>query len=67
MAKFIAPLIGIELPIAELAAQRLTYGVKPVTDEVLAQQQKVADAFAELKLVPKPVRVADAAWKNVRK
>ncbi len=67
VAKFIAPLIGIELPIAELAAQRLTYGVKPVTDEVLAQQQKVADAFAELKLVPKQVRVADAAWKNSRK
>lgn len=67
VAKFIAPLIGIELPVVELAAQRLTYGVKPVTDDVLAQQQKVADAFVELKLVPRPVRVADAAWKNSRK
>jgi len=67
VAKFIAPLIGIELPVVELAAQRLTYGVKPVTDDVLAQQQKVADAFVELKLVPRPVRVADAAWKNGRK
>ena len=67
VAKFIAPLIGIELPVVELAAQRLTYGVKPVTDDVLAQQQKVADAFVELKLVPRPVRVADAAWKSSRK
>jgi len=67
VARFIAPLIGIELPVVELAAQRLTYGVKPVTDDVLAQQQKVADAFVELKLVPRPVRVADAAWKNGRK
>lgn len=67
VARFIAPLIGIELPVVELAAQRLTYGVKPVTDDVLAQQQKVADAFVELKLVPRPVRVADAAWKNSRK
>lgn len=64
VARFIAPLIGIELPVVELAAQRLSYGVRPVTDEVLAQQQKVADAFAELKLVPKRVRVADAAWKH---
>lgn len=67
VARFIAPLIGIELPVVELAAQRLTYGVKPVTDDVLAQQQKVADAFVELKLVPRPVRVADAAWKSSRK
>ena len=64
VARFIAPLIGVDLPIAELAAQRLAYGVKPVTGEVLAQQQKVADAFTELKLVPRQVRVADAAWKN---
>jgi len=64
VARFIAPLIGVDLPVAELAAQRLAYGVKPVTGEVLAQQQKVADAFTELKLVPRQVRVADAAWKN---
>jgi sulfonate transport system substrate-binding protein len=62
VAKFLAPQIGIDLPIVELAAQRLSYGVKPVSDEVLAQQQKIADTFHELKLVPKQVRVADAAW-----
>ena len=62
VAKFISPLIGIDLPIIDLAAHRLSYGVKPVTPEVLAAQQKIADKFFELKLVPKPVRVADAAW-----
>lgn len=62
VAKFIAPQIGIDLPIVELAAQRLSYGVKPVSDDVLAQQQKIADTFFELKLVPKQIRVADAAW-----
>jgi ABC-type nitrate/sulfonate/bicarbonate transport system substrate-binding protein len=56
------PQIGIDLPIVELAAQRLSYGVKPVSEEVLAQQQKIADTFYELKLVPKQVRVSDAAW-----
>lgn len=61
VAKFLAPQIGIDLPIVELAADRLTYGVKPVTPEVLAAQQKIADKFFELKLVPKQVRVADAA------
>ncbi len=62
VAKFIAPLIGIELPVVEVAAQRLKYGVTPVTPEVIAAQQKIADKFHELKLVPKHVRVSDAAW-----
>ncbi|TXT39673.1 MAG: sulfonate transport system substrate-binding protein [Comamonadaceae bacterium] len=67
VAKFIAPLIGIDLPIVEVAASRLTYGIKPVTADVLAAQQKIADKFFELKLVPKQIRVADAAWKHAGK
>ena len=67
VAKFISPLIGIELPVIELAASRLSYGVKPVTPDVLAAQQKIADKFFELKLVPKQVRIADAAWNPVVK
>ena len=62
VARFLAPQIGIEEPIVEVAALRYSYGVKPVTVEVLAAQQKIADKFFELKLVPKQVRVADAAW-----
>lgn len=67
VARFIAPLIGIELPVIEIAASRLSYGVKPVTPDVLAAQQKIADKFFELKLVPKQVRIADAAWNPVVK
>lgn len=62
VAAFLAPLLGIELPVVEIAARRLSYGIKPVTAEVLAAQQKIGDKFFELKLIPKPVRVADAAW-----
>lgn len=62
VAKFIAPLIGIDLPIIDVAAHRLTYGVKPVTPEVIAARQKIADKFYELKLVPKHVKVSDATW-----
>lgn len=67
VAKFISPLIGIELPVVEVATGRLSYGVKPVTADVLAAQQKIADKFFELKLVPKQVRIADAAWNPVGK
>ena len=33
-----------------------------MTAEVLAEQQRIADAFVTLKLIPKPIKVADAAW-----
>jgi sulfonate transport system substrate-binding protein len=46
--------------VVALAAQRYAYGVKPVTPEVLAAQQKIADAFHALKLIPKPIVVRDA-------
>jgi sulfonate transport system substrate-binding protein len=51
---------GLAPDVVALAAQRYAYGVKPVTPEVLAAQQKIADAFHELKLIPKSVVVRDA-------
>lgn len=44
----------------ELAAQRYSYGIVPVTAKVLEEQQKIADAFAQLKLIPKPIAVRNA-------
>jgi len=34
--------------------------VKPVSLEVIREQQKIADAFSGLKLIPKPISVKDA-------
>lgn len=34
--------------------------VGPLTPQLVAEQQQVADAFAELGLIPRPVKVADA-------
>jgi len=36
--------------------------VAPLSAELVAEQQKVADAFAQLGLIPKPILVADAVW-----
>ncbi|MFG1296892.1 sulfonate ABC transporter substrate-binding protein [Xanthobacter variabilis] len=55
-----SPLIGIPAPILEVALARQQYDVKPVTPEVAAAQQKVADAFFTLGLIPKPIRISDA-------
>ena len=60
VAKFLAPQIGLDESIAEVAAQRFAYGIQPITNQVAVEQQKIADAFHELKLIPKPIRIAEA-------
>ncbi len=40
--------------------------VAPLTPDLVADQQQVADAFAELNLIPKPIRVADIVWRPGR-
>jgi sulfonate transport system substrate-binding protein len=55
-----SPLIGIPAAILEVALARQQYDVKPITPEVAAAQQQVADAFLALGLIPKPIRIADA-------
>ncbi|MYM27701.1 aliphatic sulfonate ABC transporter substrate-binding protein [Duganella sp. CY15W] len=60
VAQILSAQIGLEVDVVALAASRYSYGVKPITSEVLEQQQKVADAFSNLKLIPKPIVVKDA-------
>ncbi len=59
-AAIIAPLQGLDPEIVALALRRYQFGVAPLTPAVAAEQQKLADTFHELKLIPKPVRIADA-------
>ena len=43
-------------------ARRQPSPVGPLTPLLIAEQQQVADAFATLGLIPKPIRVADIVW-----
>lgn len=60
VALLLAPQIGLDVPITELAASRFAYGVRPISAAVAAEQQKIADTFSELKLIPRPIRITDA-------
>jgi sulfonate transport system substrate-binding protein len=60
VSQILASQTGLDVDVVALAANRYSYGVKPITNEVLEQQQKVADAFANLKLIPKQITVKDA-------
>jgi sulfonate transport system substrate-binding protein len=59
-AELIAPLQGLPVDVVELALRRYEFNVKPITAEVAADQQKIADVFFDLKLIPKAIRIADA-------
>lgn len=60
VATILSAQTGLSKEVVALAASRYAYGVKPVSVDVIAAQQKVADAFSSLKLIPKPIVVKDA-------
>ena len=59
-AELIAPLQGLPVEVVELALQRYEFNVKPITPAVAADQQKIADTFFDLKLIPKAIKVSEA-------
>src|SRR5262245_38620510 len=63
VAEQIAPSIGLSVPVVEVALKRQSYGIKPINDAVIADQQKIADAFLALGLLPKAITVSDAQRK----
>jgi sulfonate transport system substrate-binding protein len=50
--------IGIPAPLLEIALKRQTYGIRQLDVEVVAEQQRIADTFYALGLLPKPVVVS---------
>jgi sulfonate transport system substrate-binding protein len=52
--------VGIPPEILKVALQRQAYGVTPLTDQVVAEQQKIADAFRALGLIPNSIKISDA-------
>ena len=64
VAQQLAPSIGLSVPVVEVALKRQSYGIKPLTDAVIADQQRVADTFLALGLLPKPIKISDVARRS---
>jgi sulfonate transport system substrate-binding protein len=58
--------VGLEPTIVELSVGRFSYGVKPLSEAVIQEQQSIADTFADLKLIPKRINVRDAVFQAKR-
>ena len=63
VAKAQAEATGVDIEAIRRFVDRSNYQVVPVDGEVIRSQQIVADRFAKLGLIPKPVNVSDIVWK----
>jgi sulfonate transport system substrate-binding protein len=54
--------MGLDKAILDIAEKRKGYGLEPISEQVIADQQKIADSFYKLKLIPKVIKVADVVW-----
>jgi sulfonate transport system substrate-binding protein len=63
VAKSLADVTGIPIDIQTLAANRSAFAIGPISDDIVATQQGVADRFFKLGLIPKAIVVRDAVWK----
>ena len=57
----LSTLLGLPKPVLDLSVGRSRYGTGPITRAILAEQQKIADTFFDLKLIPKKINVLEAA------
>ncbi|WP_066716150.1 MULTISPECIES: sulfonate ABC transporter substrate-binding protein [Hyphomicrobiales] len=60
VAEALSPPTGIPVPILEVALKRQSYGIRPLDEATVAEQQRIADAFHALGLLPKPITIANA-------
>jgi len=57
----LSAVLGLDKSITELYLSRSAFGTAAVNSDILAEQQKIADTFFELKLIPKKLNLLHAA------
>jgi sulfonate transport system substrate-binding protein len=62
-AAIVGPQVGLPEDVAETALGNYSYGAQVLADTVVAKQQKMADAFSDLGLIPKKVDIASVVWR----
>ena len=66
VAKSLSAVTGIALDIQTIAANRSAFAVGPITEDIVATQQGVADRFFKLGLIPKQIAIRDIVWRNTQ-
>src|ERR1700675_3882732 len=66
VARSLSAITGIPLDIQTIAANRSSFAVGPITEDIIATQQGVADRFFKLGLIPRAIAVRDIVWRNTQ-
>jgi sulfonate transport system substrate-binding protein len=66
VANALAAVTGVPLEVQAVAANRASFLIGPVTDDIVTTQQAVADRFHKLGLIPKPIAVRDIVWRHTQ-
>ncbi|GBE94198.1 aliphatic sulfonate ABC transporter substrate-binding protein [Nostoc cycadae] len=59
VAQLLAPVTQLDVPTLEIMHAKYDYGLRPITEQVIAKQQEVADKWYSLGQIPKKVNVRD--------
>jgi sulfonate transport system substrate-binding protein len=62
VAALMARETGLAADLMADTVQRDDFVLQPITADIVAGQQVIADRFAAEKIIPAPVRIADAVW-----
>ncbi|QDW36855.1 sulfonate ABC transporter substrate-binding protein [Bradyrhizobium sp. KBS0727] len=66
VAKSLSAVTGIALDIQTIAASRSAFAVGPITEDIIATQQGVADRFFKLGLIPRQIAIRDIVWRHTQ-
>jgi sulfonate transport system substrate-binding protein len=66
VARSLSAVTGIALDIQTIAANRSAFAVGPITEDIIATQQGVADRFFKLGLIPRQIEIRDIVWRNTQ-
>lgn len=62
LTEMLSTALGIDKASMKLAVERREYGLVDLDDEIIQEQQQIADTFYELKMIPKKVNVAERIY-----
>ncbi|WP_379598348.1 hypothetical protein [Oceanobacillus luteolus] len=55
----LAPLLGIDEDSIRMSVERRTYGVEAISEEIIKEQQEIADIFYDLDIIPKELEIKE--------
>ncbi len=64
VVKAILPQLKLDKDILAEMVKRRTYGLRPITPQIMQNQQKIADLFAQEKIIPKSINIQEAMLTN---